>query len=149
MNHTGLPCHTLQVALGRPLSINSRSTSHIARNGGDCPSEYAVTWSLPFGLSSPVLDSRDLFIFDPPLNQRTLAFYAACLAAVGLNPRQATDGGGTQGDASPLFFGRDHGAHFFRRMTYRRWKSLLLNFAGRSASMDNGRQSRNSPFFNS
>src|SRR5262249_24229411 len=56
MNHTGLPCHTLEVAFGRVVSINSRRRSQIPRNARGRACEYAAIWSPPLGACSALFD---------------------------------------------------------------------------------------------
>src|SRR5262249_53197478 len=65
MNHTGLPCHTLEVALGRAVSINSRKRSHIVRNASGWACEYAAIGSSRPRSRSTVLILPDCFMVPP------------------------------------------------------------------------------------
>src|SRR5262245_52312882 len=66
MNHTGLPCQTLEVDLGMSLSISSRRRSQIARSTGGWAFEYSAICSAPSAVPSTLFDLVDFFIVNSP-----------------------------------------------------------------------------------
>src|SRR5262249_41434591 len=68
MNHTGLPCQTLELALGRDDSISSRRDSQITRKSCGWASEYAAMASRLVA-SPPSLADPAVFFMVSPVHQ--------------------------------------------------------------------------------